>query len=170
MKIQTKMVALVLLGTVAFGADYGTVAEVSAITIDTSNAGTNMLVSGSSIADNTVGITIQNNKEEGYEVKASSSNAGKMFNDASGADTSLDGHNIHYDLVCDSAFDSYATVSDLTLTTTPTNLIHTGTPNKATPSTASTCTIDIHNDESYDELLAGTFTDTITLTYASPAS
>jgi hypothetical protein len=172
MKVYHKLIALALLGTVAFGTGVsGTVSILNSIS--TNLVGQTDITEAGNLIEPNFTITINNNIVSGYEIGALSNNNSQLLSTTVGVDLNKDGHNIDYKLECfdlASGGTTYANgtvVSGVILTdnigTTPDIL--TSNNVVATPSIETTCTIRVDSDETYGELFAGSYEDTLILLF-----
>jgi len=170
MKVYYKLTALALLGTFAFGDGVlsGTVAPVDNMGVNFGDLDVIDTVDGE-LDSLTFSISVENNRTTGYSVTAISTNSGKLVNTTSGGDPGTDGNNIRYTVSCndlDSGGVSYAVgASKLALHSINASDLLTPNLTVATPSTSTTCTIGIASGETYGELFAGTYSDTLTISF-----
>lgn len=169
MKVYHKLTVLALLGTFAVGTGVsGTVALVDTMGVTFGDLDVIDTVDNGELDPLTFSISVENNRTTGYSVTATSTNGGKLVNTTSGGDPGTDGNNIRYTVSCndlESGGVSYAVgASGITLSSAESDLL---TPNLtvATPSTSTTCTIGIASGETYGELFAGTYSDTLTISF-----
>jgi hypothetical protein len=171
MKVYHKLTGLALLGTFAFGGGVlsGTVALVDTMGVTFGDLDVINTVDNGELDPLTFSISVENNRTTGYSVTAISTNNGKLVNTTSGGDPGTDGNNIRYTVSCndlDSGGVSYAVgASNLDLHSSNASDLLTPNLTVATPSTSTTCTIGIPSDETYGELFAGTYSDTLTISF-----
>lgn len=164
MKIITKITMLLLILPLAYTIEItGTIADIN--TISNTTILESYITGGPFIGTNGIQTTINNNNAAGWELTADSANGSKFIHSNLGI---TDGDNLRYLIACN-AITNGGQVIPLTNAKSlgdaenPVIISTIINPNVATVSGNLTCDFSLEPDETVDELLDGTFNDSITL-------
>lgn len=165
MKIQTKMVALLLTLPMAYAAVQeaalsGVIEDVNQIANMTTPV-SNIIEGGAFNGNSILTGLISNNNPAGWELVMYSSNGGHFQNESE-TDSVLDGNQLKYTVSCDSTTHADAT-SGLTLpfdSSAPITVLTASSPTSATDEDSLACHLSLADGETVSELYNGTYSDT----------
>jgi hypothetical protein len=164
MKITTKITILLLTLPLAYAAEIiGTVPAIS--TISNTTILESYITGGPFIGTNAIQTTISNNNTNGWELTAYSENGSKFIHSDLGI---TDSDNLRYLVACNAITDGGQVIpltnaKSLGAAENPVIISTIINPTVATVSGNLTCDFSLDVDETVDELLDGTFNDSITL-------
>ena len=175
MKIQTKLTALLLTLPIAYATTLsGSIAETNgSIALSTDPS-----IGATGYTTGVITLTLNNNTADGWKAEAASVNGSMFALQESGANAAdyatADGKNLQYDVSCEelvadsSNLEGIAAMSSVSLDTANTNYVISTESSPSYPSTGSiACSIDLITGESVEELFAGSYAETITLSISN---